>query len=164
MKTKLVVSKKFLCLITCFLDFRYKQKVSKLFSYSSSLYKNDNSKKYFYIFFKYSIVCNFWIFFSFYSYIKFKDSKMLILLELFKKFGSYFRFGYRYFLLTKIPNIIDYNEFTLRTNVFYLFALGKYIEYFRLFKYNEYIRTQRALDLKRLRMIFLVPGFVIENN
>lgn len=89
---------------------------------------------------------------------------MLILFESFKKFGFYFRFGYRYFLLNKIPNVIGYNEFTLRTNVFYLFALGKYIEYFRLFKYNEYICTQRVLDIKNLRMTFLVPGFVIDDK
>lgn len=144
MKPKLVVSKKIVNIITCFLDFRYKQQVNKFFSYTPSLYKNTGNQKYFYILFKLSIVCKCWIFFNFYSHIKLKDLKMLIVLESFKQYGSYFRFGYRYFLLNKVPNIIDYNEFTLRTNVFYLFALGKYID---------------TLDYSNIMNIYVRNGF-----
>ena len=48
----------------------------------------------------------------------------------------------KFFNFLKSFNFIyNYNNFILRLDFFYLLFFGKYLEYFRVFKYNEYLST-----------------------
>ena len=66
-----------------------------------------------------------------------KNIKALVLLEFFKK--DFNRFDINFFDYSKDVSLVSFSCFILNVDFFFFFMLRRYLEFFRRFKYNEYL-------------------------
>lgn len=120
--------------------------IRKMISNNYSIYNINHydSKSYFFILLKRLVFCNFIsltrLSFYFFSYIR--NYKLLRFFEMsYLNINKFIKFRYNFFFrFNYTKKIYKFDKFFIKSPLFYLICLHKYLEHFRIFKYNEYLR------------------------
>lgn len=83
-----------------------------------------------------------------------KNYQNFVLLETLCEYNYLGRFSsYNFDLMDEEAyNIISYDRFILRTHLYLLVHFGHLLEYFRLFKYNEYLSANKIFESKKFNI------------
>lgn len=109
------------------------------------------NKKEFFILLIYFINLNKLILSSNINYFLIKDYKFFYIMEYYLKFKRLFiKKWFFYFYNWKKYKLCLFSDFKLRINIVLFFTLGKYVEFLRLFFYNEYLNLSNIKSSKKV--------------
>lgn len=149
---------------------RYYLSKRSLFNFNNNLFNSNLifvNQNDFFILFSYFIIFNSNNLFNIKKFI-IKDYKFFYIIEHYLKFKVLFIKKWFYFFYNWKKRIIClFSSFKLRINVILFFTLGKYVEFLRLFLYNEYLNIFKSfniLDIQFLKKNLNKSKVYIDNN